>query len=99
MELVAATDAERGRYDATEAALAAAHGVIVHHEQHRRDIRHDARNAMLALRMSTYTLARHGELLDPDMRERLSTTVVEQVQELEELLGGRVGLAPAQATS
>ena len=92
-ELVAATDAEHGRYDAAEAALAAAHGVIVRHEQHRRDVRHDARNAMLALRMSTYTLAQHGELLEPELRERLSRTVVEQVQTLEELLGGRVDLA------
>jgi hypothetical protein len=97
-ELLAATDAERGRYDEAQAALAAAYGVIVHHEQRRHDIRHDARNAMLALRMSTYTLARHGELLDPETRERLSATVVEQVQELEDILGERVD-ATAQVTS
>ena len=83
--LEAAAD-EEDRLSSAELALQAASEASMAHKQEQRDLRHDARNALAALRMATQTLAAVGDRLDEKTRQRLRGGVLEEVGHLDDLI-------------
>lgn len=85
-----AAESEHARVESAEAALVDAHEELAEQDQHRRDLRHDAKNAIIALRVATQILAEHGERMDPETRQRMRQAILEEVGHLDELISPRV---------
>ena len=79
-------DEARARSTETELRVAAAAAANESHAQDQRDLRHEARNALFALRMATQTLADVGDRLDEDTRQRLRSSVLDEVGHLDTLI-------------
>lgn len=81
-----AASGEEQRLSSAEIALHAATQAARSHNEEQRDLRHDARNALFALRMATQTLSEVGDRLDQETRQRLRVAVLNEVGTLDELI-------------
>lgn len=80
------TDVDHDQALATSAELRRATAALTEHDSEDRRLRHEARNSLCALRLTTQTLTRHGEGLDPETRDRLTEALSQEVGHLGELL-------------
>lgn len=77
---------EQERFSAAETALEGAAEALMSHDRRQRDLRHDARNAICALRVATQTLSEYGEQLDATSRQELRAAMVLEIANLDQLI-------------
>ena len=79
--------AEAGqRADAAEEALHTVSAAFTALDDHRRDVTHDARNVILAMRAATQTLVNHGEEITPEARQQLRLALAQEIDHLYRLI-------------